>query len=283
MRIFRVIGRSFLDFFRDNGLMLAGSMSYFTMMALVPLCLFLITVFGYFLGHFPEFYKFFLTKLTDFFPTVTQEITDDLGRIISYKGLGKFSLLLYWLLSYQVFASMETALNTIFKIKKKRHVFFSVLVSLMVITLLIALLFASFAAASLVPLLKTFGPSVTGIKIGKITKILLSFVLPFVLILFSITLLYVMVPKTKVRISSALSGAFFATAMLEVAKHLFSWYVSDVVQLGKIYGPLTAFVMFMLWIFYSSCIFLIGAGIAHNLSNQKQVRRHNDRPDRHDR
>jgi len=272
VRAVRVIGSSFRDFFRDNGLMLAGSMSYFTMMALVPLCLFLVTVFGYFLGHYPDFYKFFLAKLTGFFPTVTQNITDDLTKIISYKGLGKFSLLLYWVLSYQVFASMETALNTIFKIKKKRHVFFSVLVSLIVVTLLIALLFVSFAAASLVPLLKTFGPFVTGIKIGKITKILLNFVLPFVLILCSITLLYIMVPKTKVRIFSALSGAFFATAMLEVAKHLFSWYVSDMVQLGKIYGPLTAFVMFLLWMFYSSCIFLIGAEIVHNLGSQKQMR-----------
>jgi len=272
MRILKLIGKSFIDFFRDNGLMLAGSMSYFTIMALVPLCLFLVTVFGYFLGHYPDFYNFFIAKLKGFFPSVTQDITDDLTKIISYKGIGKFSLLLYWVLSYQVFASMETALNTIFKIKQKRHVFLSVLVSLMVVTLLIALLFSSFAAASLVPLLKTFGPTLTGIKIGKITKILISFVLPFFLILCSITLLYVMVPKTRVRISSALSGAFFATAMLEVAKHLFSWYVSEVVQLGKIYGPLTAFVMFLLWMFYSSGIFLIGAEIVHNLGSQRQVR-----------
>jgi uncharacterized BrkB/YihY/UPF0761 family membrane protein len=28
---------------------------------------------------------------------------------------------------------------------------------------------------------------------------------------------------------------------------------------------LTAFVVFLLWVFYSSCIFLIGAEIVHNL------------------
>jgi membrane protein len=272
VRMVRIISRSVLDFFRDNGLMLAGSMSYFTMMALVPLCLFLVTVFGYFLGQYPDFYNFFLAKLTGFFPTVTTDITDNLSKVVAHKGLGKFSLLLYWLLSYQVFASMEKALDTIFKVKKKRHVFLSVLVSLMVVTLLIALLFSSFAAASFVPLLKTSGPTLTGIKIGKITKILLSFVLPFFLIFCSITMLYVMVPRTRVRISSALAGAFFATGMLEIAKHLFTWYVSEVVELGMIYGPLTAFVLFLLWMFYSSCIFLIGAEIAHNLGSQKQVR-----------
>jgi len=269
MRMIRIIGRSFVDFFRDNGLMLAGSMSYFTMMALVPLCLFLITLFGYFLGQYPEFYKFFLAKLTGFFPAATQNITDDLTKIISYKGLGKFSLLLYGLLSFQVFASMETALNAIFKIKKRRHFFFSIGVSLVVVTLIIALLTISFAAASVIPLLKTLGQDISGIRFGKITKFLLQFVLPFVLVLFSIMLLYVVVPKTRVALSSAIRGAFFAAVMLEAAKHAFTWYVIDVAHFGKIYGPLTAFVLFLLWMFYSSVIFLIGAEIVHNLGNQK--------------
>lgn len=272
MRMIRVIGRSFLDFFRDNGLMLAGSMSYFTIMALVPLCLFLITLLGYFLGQYPDFYKFFLAKLTGFFPTVTQEITDDLTKIISFKGLGKFSLLLYGLLSFQVFASMEAALNAIFKVKQRRNFLVSIVVSLVVVTLIIALLTVSFAAASVIPLLKTLGSDFSGIRIGKITKFLLQFVVPFVLVLFSIMLLYVIVPKTKVALFSALKGSLFATVMLEVAKHAFTWYVIDVAHFGKIYGPLTAFVMFLLWMFYSSCIFLIGAEIVHNLGSQKKIR-----------
>lgn len=272
MRMIRVIGRSFIDFFRDNGLMLAGSMSYFTIMALVPLCLFLITVFGYFLGQYPDFYKFFLAKLTGFFPTVTQDITDDLTKIISFKGLGKFSLLLYGVLSFQVFASMEAALNTIFKVKQRRNFIVSIIVSLVVVTLIIALLTVSFAAASVIPLLKTLGSDLSVIRIGKISTFLLRFVLPFVLVLFSIMLLYVIVPKTKVSLFSAMKGSFFATVMLEVAKHAFTWYVINVAQFGKIYGPLTAFVMFLLWMFYSSCIFLIGAEIVHNLGSQKQIR-----------
>ncbi len=268
----RLIGRSVLDFFRDNGLMLAGSMSYFTMMALVPLCLFLVTLFGYFLGHYPEFYKFFLAKLTGFFPAVTQNITDDLTKIISYKGLGKFSLLLYGVLSFQVFASMETALNTIFKVKKRRNFLVSIVVSLVVVTLIIALLTTSFAAASVIPLLKTIGSDLSGMKLGRLTTFLLQFVLPFVLVLVSIMLLYIVVPKTRVSVSSALRGAFFSAVMLELAKHAFTWYVINVAQFGKIYGPLTAFVMFLLWMFYSSVIFLIGAEIVHNLGNQKHVR-----------
>ncbi|HAM51008.1 MAG TPA: hypothetical protein DCP92_10095 [Nitrospiraceae bacterium] len=39
--------------------------------------------------------------------------------------------------------------------------------------------------------------------------------------------------------------------------------------MGTIYGPLSAFVIFLLWVFYSSCIFLIGAEVVHNLGSLK--------------
>ena len=63
MRYLRVAGKSFLDFFRDGGLMLAAALSYFSIMALVPFCLFLIAIFGYILGSHPEFYRFLSNRL----------------------------------------------------------------------------------------------------------------------------------------------------------------------------------------------------------------------------
>lgn len=263
MRYVRIIGRGFIDFFRDEGLTFAAAMSYFTMMAIVPFCLFIITLFGHFLGHYPEFYKYFLSRLMNFFPEVTREITQDITKLITFKGIGKVGLLLYGVLSYQVFASYESALNAIFKVKTKRRFIFSVLIALLVVTLIIALLMMSFAASSIVPLLKTLSPFFPGLKLGKITQFIIRFVLPFMLVLFTVTVLYLLVPKKKIYLIDSFNGAIFTTIFLEIAKHLFTWYVSSVVELGKIYGPLTAFISFLLWVFYSSSIFLIGAEIVH--------------------
>jgi len=260
----KILVRSLIDFLRDDGLMLAASMSYFTMMAIVPFCLFVITLFGYLLGHYPEFYKFFLSRLMNFFPEVTREISQDISKLISFKGLGKVGLVLYGLLSYQVFASYESALNAIFKVKKKRRFIFSVLISLSVVTLIIALLLMSFAATSIIPLLKALSPFLPGLKIGKITQFIIRFILPFIMVLFIMTMLYILIPKTRITFSDAFRGAIFTTVFLEIAKHIFTWYVISVVELGKIYGPLTAFFSFLLWVFYSSSIFLIGAEIVHN-------------------
>jgi membrane protein len=260
----RIISRSVVDFFRDDGLMHAASMSYFTIMALVPFCLFIVTLFGYLLGNYPEFYNFFLSKLMNLFPDVTKEITRDISQLISFKGIGKFGLVLYGLLSYQVFASYEASLNVIFKVKKKRRFIFSALIALMVVTLIIALLILSFAAASIIPLLKALSPFLPGLKIGKITQFMIRFILPFILVLLTMTMLYILMPKTKVHIRDAFRGALFTAIFWEIAKHIFTWYISSFAQLGKIYGPLTAFISFLLWIFYASAIFLIGAEIVHN-------------------
>lgn len=266
----RIIFRSFTDFFKDGGLMLAGSMSYFAVMAIVPFCLFLVTIFGNFLGKDVGFYQFFLSKLTSFFPKITHEVTEELRRIIVYKNLGNLTLILYGLLSYQFFSSLESALNTIFKTKAKRHFFVSVIISICMITLVIAFLLISFAATSLIPMLNLLKEFFPDLRISSVTRFLIRFVVPLVLVFLTVMSLYYLLPKRKIRFAHAASGAFFTALFLEAAKHAFTLYVGNIMKLGTIYGPLTAFVLFMLWVFYSSCIFLIGAELVHNLGGAKE-------------
>jgi membrane protein len=69
---------------------------------------------------------------------------------------------------------------------------------------------------------------------------------------------------------NACKGAIFTTTFFEIAKHVFTWYVGTVVQFGKIYGSLSAFVVFLLWVFYSSSIFLIGAEVVYNYNDSRK-------------
>ncbi|OGW41098.1 MAG: hypothetical protein A2Y97_12360 [Nitrospirae bacterium RBG_13_39_12] len=264
MKYLKIITRSFIDFFKDDGIMLAGSISYFTMMALVPFCLFLITIFGSLLGQYHGFYEFFSRKLIQFFPEITSEITEQLGKLIAFKGIGLLSLVLYGLFSFSVFSSIENAMNVIFKVKKKRTLIWSIILSLFIVTVIVLMLFISFVATSLIHLLKILKPSFPELRISLIAWFLIRYVVPFIMILFTSTIIYMFFPKTRVKTSHALTGAFFTTTFLEIAKHLFTWYVGTIVVYGTIYGPLTAFVVFLLWVFYSSCIFLIGAEVVHN-------------------
>lgn len=260
-----IIGKSFLDFFRDGGIMLAGSLSFFFMMAIVPFCLFLVTIFGYFLGEQEDLYLFMSTKLVSFFPKVTHEITEELQRLITYRGLGKLSLILYGVLSIELFSSLQSALNVIFKVKTRRSFIMTLILSLVMITFIIAFVLLSFGATTSVSMLEPLKSFFSGLRIGRITGFLIAFVIPFVLMFLTVTTTYVLLPKRWVRLSCAASGALFTTIFLEGAKHLFTLYVLNVFRLGTIYGPLSAFVIFLLWVFYSASIFLIGAEVVHNL------------------
>ncbi|HMK44572.1 MAG TPA: YihY/virulence factor BrkB family protein [Dissulfurispiraceae bacterium] len=268
MRVFlpvRIITRSFGDFFRDGGIMLAGSLSYFFMMAVIPFSLFLIAMIGYFLGSRDDIARFLVGKLVAFFPSVTHEITDEFRRLISLKKtLGSFSAILYGFLSFQLYMALQNALAVVFKITTQRPFLIALLLAIFVVTLVMFLVLVSFGATTLVLMLRILRQSFPELQLGGVASLLVSYAIPFVLVLLTTAGIYKIFPHRMIRMSHAFCGALFTTLFLEIAKHLFTFYVSDVMHLGTMYGPLSAFIMFLLWVFYSWCIFLLGAEIVHN-------------------
>jgi len=266
----RILLKSFIDFFRDDGPMLAGSISYFFVMAIFPFCLFLVSIFGYFLGENREFYNFFLEKLIYFFPEATSEITKELGTIITYRKIGLFTLLLYGFFSYQLYLSAEKAINVIFKEKATRPFLISTFLSLSIVTLMITLIIITFGAISIIPMFKFLTNFLPGLVISKITIILVGFILPLFLVTVIATSFYIFLPKKNVKTRHALIGGLFTALFLEAAKHLFTFYVAlKLSNIGTIYGSLSAFIIFVLWVFYSASIFLIGGEVVHNLGTAK--------------
>lgn len=268
MSLFRIILRAFVDFYKDSGLTSAAAISYFSVMAVIPFCLLIITVFGYILGHNVMLLQFFTERLNYFFPKVAHSIVEELKKIITYRGIGRFTLVIYIVLSYQLFSSMELAINMIFKTRTKRPFLVSLIISVIIISLLSILLVLSFGATTAISALETFRDYLPFLKISILTRFLIRYVLPFILLFLTMTVLYILLPRAKVRIRAVLSGALLASFMFEIAKHLFTIYVVKVVRLGSIYGPISAFIIFLLWVFYSSSIFLIGAEVVHKLNTK---------------
>lgn len=270
MGLLRVILRSFVDFYRDDGITNAAAISYFSVMAIIPFCLLIITIFGYLLGHDEGLLIFFTERISHFFPRITHDIVGELKKIITYRGIGRLTLLIYIILSYQLFSSMESAVNVIFKTRIRRHFLISLLISISIISLVSMLIVLSFAASTAISMLDLFKDYFPGLKIGIISSFLIRYVIPFILLFLTMIVLYILLPKAKVKIKPVVSGALFASAMFEIAKHIFTIYVVRVAKLGTIYGPISAFVIFLLWVFYSSSIFLIGAEIVHKLNKIRQ-------------
>ncbi len=265
MYLIKSFGKSIPAFFKDECFYLAASISYFLIVSLVPLSLLIVTLFGYLLGGSQEIYQYTLSRLVNFFPTVTVGITAELRKIITYKGISMITLFIYGFLSLQLFYSMEHAMNVIFKVPKRRHFLMSIFWSVFIVTLVIIFLLLSFTVSSTAGIFKEYPINFFGLEIGHKASIFFKYIAPFLLVLSIFTTIYVVVPKVKVSLKHAFSGAVFVTVLWELAKHFFTWYVKHVVYFGTIYGSLTTFILFLLWMYYSSCIFLLGGEFVKNL------------------
>jgi len=267
----KIIIKSVTDFFKDDGPLLAGSISYFFVMALIPFSFFIIAIFGYFLGENREFYDFLLKKLLNLFPKATYSITKELGNIITFKRIGLFTLLIYGIFSYQLYSAVERALNIIFKVTVKRSFLISILLSISLVTMIIILLLISFGATSVISMIKFLDQFFPGLVISRIAGFLIAFVIPLFLIILTTTVLYILLPKRRVLFSHALLGGLFTAVFIESAKHIFTFYVaSKLYRLGAVYGPISAFITFLMWVFYAVSIFLIGAEVVHNLGERRK-------------
>lgn len=251
--------------------MLAGSIAYFFMMSMAPFILLLVAGFGYFLGEHLEFYDFLAIRLAGFFPQATSEIMAELQKIIAYQRIGLFTLALYAYFSYQLYFSLERAVNMILQSAGKRSLLKSLLLFLFVTVSLMVLLFLFFGAKIFFSFLEPVAQVFPGLRIGIISAFLMGYILPVVLVFVVTSVLYAVLPQKQVGVRPALLGALATTLLLEAGKHIFTYYAMlQVSQFGVIYGSLTAVVIFLLWIFYAASIFLFGAEIVRNLESTKR-------------
>jgi membrane protein len=139
---------------------------------------------------------------------------------------------------------------------------------LLIVTLVIIFWVVAFTVSSVASMLPHFPVTIFDIGLKRWVAISLGYVAPFILIMFTATAVYKIVPHVKVGLRHAFYGAVLFTVLWEVAKHLFTWMVRHVSYIGTIYGSLTTFIIFLLWMYYVSCIFLLGGEFVNSLSRR---------------
>ncbi len=86
--------------------------------------------------------------------------------------------------------------------------------------------------------------------------------LPFVLVIAAFTFIYLLVPNTRVRPGSAFYGAVVAGILWETSGILFTSFIGGSGSYTAVYSGLAILLVFMIWIYLSWVILLVGAAIA---------------------
>ena len=106
---------------------------------------------------------------------------------------------------------------------------------------------------------------------------LLGKLLPYALVIVAFTFVYILVPNTHVRPKSAFIGAVVAGILWQNSGIVFTSFVGGSTQYTAIYSGLAVLIVFMIWLYLSWLILLIGASISFYHQNPEYLRWHNSR------
>ncbi len=101
---------------------------------------------------------------------------------------------------------------------------------------------------------------------------LIRTVMPYLMIVGAFTFLYVFIPNTRVRWLSAFIGAVVAGMLWVIAGTVFASFVAGSTKYTAIYSAFATPILFMIWLYVSWLILLVGASIAFYHQHPESVR-----------
>ena len=96
--------------------------------------------------------------------------------------------------------------------------------------------------------------------------------MPFVLVYIMFTVLYVVIPNTKVKVLPALWGAIFAGTLFQLTQNLYIYTQISVSKYSAIYGAFAALPLLFLWVKISWQLVLLGAELSFAYQNVERYR-----------
>ena len=97
--------------------------------------------------------------------------------------------------------------------------------------------------------------------IGNSLKVIGTLV-PFILSAAAFTFIYVFIPNTKVRFTSALVGAITAAVLWKLTGWVFASFIVTSGNYAAVYSAFASLIFFMIWLYLSWLILLIGSAVA---------------------
>jgi len=241
----------------DSILLTASALAFVTILSLVPLLAALSFVGARVFSQYPEkSLEVFIQVLPYAEKTLTDKLREFLDQAETMHGVGLAALFGTTLLA---FATIEETFNKIWHVTRRRPFRYRLLTFFLLLfwgPLLIGVTFSSLILLRQTPAMRQL---VRGSVLLHLT--------PFLATVAGLTLLYWLVPSTRVRFRNALVGGLFGAILLEVLRQSFGYYIEFFRGVSTVYGSSAFVLLFMISIELTWTIVLLGSEAAYTAQN----------------
>jgi YihY family inner membrane protein len=252
-------------FRKNQGLLLAGAVAYYTLLSLIPLLILLLIG----LSHVIEQSRLLATMseyLEFIVPGQSEALVGELRAFLDHgQAIGAVLLVTMIFFSALAFTVLENAMSVIFyhrvAVRRRRFVVSALLPYLFILFLGLGLLVVTIVAGKLVALatqhITFFGVPHSLSDLSDYLLYLLG-VVGEILIL---TAIYLVMPVGRLSLRHALIGGVTAGLLWELTRHLLSWYYGTMSQVKVVYGSLTTAIVALLSVEIGAILLLLGAQV----------------------
>jgi membrane protein len=261
----KFLWRVLVGFKRNQGLLLAGAVAYYTLLSVIPMLALILVGLSHFIEE-EQLYNTILTNLKLVIPAYAESVTGQVWGFLARRQLvGIVGILVMLFFSSMAFTVLENAMAIIFSHrarKHRRHLLISAIIPYAYIFLLgIGLLIITIVAGALGALsdkhliLLGWDLSLEG------TSRFMLYLSGMAGMVIMLTSLYLVMPVGHIPIRYALAGGVTAAVLWEIIRHILVWYYSTISLVNVIYGSLATAVVALLSIEIAVIILLLGAQV----------------------
>ncbi len=271
---------------KDNIASMSAALAYYTFFSLTPLLLILITIAGFFFGD-DEARQAITHQFVELIGARGAEAVNALLRGANDPEGGKISFIVgavtLFIGATTVFAELQHDIDTIWKLPKEKAAG-NGLLNLLKIRLLSFALIVSVGFLLIMSLVVSAGISMLTTLWGdwminmEILLQLINFIVSTAIITVLFALIFKILPSTTIAWSDVWWGALVTSLLFSVGKFAIGIYIGKS-AIASSFGAAGAFVVLIVWIYYSAQIFLIGTEFTYVYACKYGSRRNLSSPD----
>lgn len=271
--IFNLLIDTWKAYTDDNCTTIAAALSYYGLLSIFPLMLFLVAITSTFFAP-DRVTRAVIGFFSSNIPVSARTLEIAIQQVIQARGVVTIVSAASFLWSAMgVFDMLQRGINRAFRVPRPRAKWRQTLVSMAMVAGVSVLFILSFALTTWLRVAFHYRLMMRTAPVID----LIADVAGFVISVIVFGLLYQYIPfGENVKWRDVFLGAVVAAALWEIAKMAFAWYITSYAVLNLVYGPLGAVIAIMLWGYITAGILLFGAELTAIKSGAHQRQRRGD-------